>query len=438
MVLAQDTGLGEEPVEEPVEYGPIERGLTHTTLESGLTVSVYSDPEMPVVATQMWVHVGSAHELDGERGLAHLFEHLVFSAPPDAGPASYSRYHVIHGGYKNAWTSKNSTAYVSEIAPQYHDEVLRMGAEHFLSIDPDEATLDREKKVVAEELRMSTTNDPLARMFVELQTKMWEGHPYERSPVGTLDDIDNFTMENVATFSERYYRADNMHLVVSGPVHGQETIDKVGELYAELPGGAAEKTNVPDTLTWDFPAEVDVTEDIPPIRAFGLAYPLPSLEHEDAAAVEVMLDLVSGDEVNLFRKQLVEVQKGALEGSGAGAVDRSGGMFMFLAITLPLGSPDRTWAEMDEALGVLGEGAWLDAEALARVTKRMRRELLLDVYYADEMAERIGWAQRNRDDAQLAFSRADEIAGVTLEDIARVWETYVTNGTPVRIYAHKE
>jgi len=428
----EDTGV------EAVEYGPIERGLTQGVLDNGLTVSVYSDPDMPLVATQMWVRVGSAHELDGELGLAHLFEHLVFSAPPDAGAADYSRFHARHGGYKNAWTSKDSTAYVSKIAPQYHDEVLRMGAERFLAIEPDEATLEREKKVVAEELRMRTTNDPIARMAIEFQTKMWEGHPYERVPVGTLDDIDGMTMEAVESFADRYYRADNMHLVVSGPVHGQETVDKVTALYADLPGGAAEKTVVPDTLSWTFPTELEITEDIPPIRGFVLAYPLPPLDHADAPAVEVMLDLVSGGEVDQFRKQLVEEQKGALEAFGGGGLEAAGGILMFAAITLPLGPPSRTWDEMDEALSAMSDGDWFSDEAIARVTKRMRREMMVDVYYAAEMAERLGWADRNLGDSAEALRREQALEGVSVEDVRRVYATYVAEGTPVRIYAHKE
>ena len=433
--IPEDTGA---PEEEVAEYGPIERGLTHVVLDNGLTLSVFSDPEMPVVATQMWVDVGSAHELEGERGLAHLFEHLVFSAPPDAGPADYSRYHTIHGGYKNAYTSRDRTAYVSKIAPEFHDEVLRMNAERFLAIAPDQATLDREKKVVSEELRMRTTNDPIARMMVDLQTQMWTGHPYERMPVGTLDDIENFTMEGVTSFRDRYYRADNMHLIVSGPVHGQEMVDKVEALYGELPGGAAEKTEVPSTIDWDFPDFIEVTEDIPPIRAFGLAYPLPPLDHPDAPAVQVMLALIAGSEVNVFREQLVDEQKGALEAFGAGSVERSGGLVMFMAVTLPLGSPDKTWGEMEEALGVMGEGAWLDEAGLARVTKQLRRELEKDVFFAAEMADRVGWAHQNLGDAERAFTQTEELAAVTVEDVARVWQTYVAEGTPVRIYAHKE
>ena len=419
-------------------YGPMEAGLTEAVLDNGMTVTIYTDPDMPEVATQMWVDVGSAHELDGERGLAHLFEHLVFSAPPDAGPAEYSRFHTIHGGYKNAWTSADNTAYVSKIPPQHHDEVLRMNAWHFLNIHPDEEMLEREKQIVAEELRMRTTNDPMARIQVDIQTSLWAGHPYERIPVGTLADIDNFTMANVQAFSERYYRAENMHLVIVGPVHGQRTLDRVTELYGPMPSGAADKTVIPDTLAWDFPEELDVTEEIPPIRVHVQGYPLPPLDHQDALAVEVLLQMLSGGTLDQFREQLVTEQKGALEAFSAGGMKRSGGLLMFGAVTLPLGPADKVWGEIEEALTVLDGGAWIDQEAFSRVSKRERRRMGTKHYFAAEMASLLGWSHQNLGAASAAIARIEAMGEVSLEDVRRAWTTYVTEGEAIRLYAHRE
>ena len=90
----------DEAAEEASDEGPteVEKGFLSTTLDSGLTVSIYSNPTLPVVATQTWVHVGSAHEADNELGFAHLFEHLMFGATENHDAEAYAHHHTVHGG----------------------------------------------------------------------------------------------------------------------------------------------------------------------------------------------------------------------------------------------------------------------------------------------------------------------------------------------------
>ena len=148
------------------------------------------------------------------------------------------------------------------------------------------------------------------------------------------------------------------------------------------------------------------------------------------------MELLRGGSVDHFREQLVSEQGGAPEGAVSGSVQRSGGLLSFMAVTLPLGSPDKTWREMHEALATLDEGAWMGEESLSRVSKRERKQMGMDRYFSHEVATQLGWSHLNLGQASRAFDRIDAMASLTVEDIRRVWTRYVMEGDPSKLYGN--
>src|SRR5687768_8924105 len=140
----------------------------HEVLPSGLRVSVLPDPESPVVATQIFYHVGAANEPRRQAGLAHLFEHLMFRGKGERGDASELDAFVDrHGGYLNAYTAPDETVYVSEIAPEWHGRLLELEAARMARFQITQRDLDRERRIVAEEQRLRFENDPIVRLGVQ-------------------------------------------------------------------------------------------------------------------------------------------------------------------------------------------------------------------------------------------------------------------------------
>src|SRR6185295_7517784 len=152
--------------------------LVQETLPNGLEVTILADASMPVVATQVWYHVGSANEAEGRRGLAHLFEHLMFGATANSLRGDYDRFVTGVGGEDNAFTSPDETIYVSEVPPEAADEIVRREADRMRNAALTQENLDNEKKIVTEELRRGTENDPLARLLVQAQRALLGEHPY--------------------------------------------------------------------------------------------------------------------------------------------------------------------------------------------------------------------------------------------------------------------
>ena len=172
-----------------------ERRISHHVLENGLRVSIHSDARMPVVATQVWYHVGSANERPESRGFAHLFEHLMFGGTATYGKEDYARHHQQHGGFENAYTTQDQTVYVSSIAPEFHDKVLEMEADRMVNLRLDAKNLANEKKIVTEELRLTQENNPESRVVAAALKAVLGKHPYSNLPTGTKEDIAAATLD---------------------------------------------------------------------------------------------------------------------------------------------------------------------------------------------------------------------------------------------------
>src|SRR6185436_5542916 len=219
----------------PVARAGLPAGYVQTRLDNGLAVSILPDPTMPVVATEVWYHVGSANEEPSTRGFAHLFEHMMFGGTASHAKEDYWEHHHRFGGEDNAYTSFDETVYESEIPPEGHAEVLAMEADRManLSLTPD--NLANEKRIVTEELRLSTENSPFARLQTKLLKAVFGEHPYALSPVGTKEDIDAATLDLARGFYARYYRPRNAHLVVVGPVDAARTLEEIEKDFGPLP-----------------------------------------------------------------------------------------------------------------------------------------------------------------------------------------------------------
>lgn len=429
--------LDDTPPEPAADEAPLEVGFLHATLENGLTVSILSDPRMPIVATQHWVRIGSVHEADDQRGFAHLFEHMMFSATEALPRGEYAKFHTRVGGSRNAYTTRDNTTYLSAVAPEHHDRVLEMEAErlHALVIDPEEMARDR--KIVTEELRMRTENSPVSRLLVDVELSLLGDHPYARSPVGTKEDIAASTVEHARAFYEAYYRPEHIHLVIAGPVGGEATLERVRELYGGLTAGSAERPPVTPLTELTWPASVELTEDIPPVRGVALSYPLPPTNHPDHFALQLMLSMLSSDATDHFRETLVTRRKKALEAMTVTRRYRSGGALLFGSASLPLRRQRRAFALAEQTVDELGELEWNTPAALDAARRATVRGEHFGVYSAEGMARRIGYAEWYLGDVQLAFDSAARLDAVTTEDIARVWGAFIADADPTRIYVHR-
>ncbi len=413
-------------------------GYVSETLPNGLEVSILPDPAAPIVATQVWYHVGSANEQPGQRGLAHLFEHLMFGRTTHHEKTVYWDFHHRHGGSENAYTSEDETVYLSEIAPQEHLGVIDLEADRMVNLVPDPENLENEKKIVNEEFRMRAENNPEIRVLVAAQKAILDDHPYAVDPSGTKEDVSAATLAECFDFYERYYRPDNAHLVISGPVDARSTLDAVERAFGPIPGGGRTPPDVPALLGFEYPEEVDLREDLPPVKTAVIGFPLPPADATDAAAVEVLVQMLSRGAVDPFREEIVARRHKAVVAGTEVIEFRRGGAVVFYAASLPYRRKRTAFRLMEEARARLGRLDWLTEETLASAKKALERQQLEGDYYTASRARAIGMARWWEGDERKAFDRLDRLNAVTRDQVATVFRRYVMEPRPVRLYVVPE
>jgi zinc protease len=288
---------------------------TVRTLPNGLRVYAMPDANTANVSVQVWYDVGSVDDPAGRSGFAHLFEHIMFKATRNMPAETVDRLTEDVGGFNNASTYDDFTNYYQVVPANHLRRILWMEAERMSSLVIDEATFDSERDVVKEELRQRILASPYGRLFgFFLAQANFSVHPYGRPGIGSLEDLDAATVEDVRAFHATYYRPDNAVLVVAGNFNPAELDQWVNEYFGDIA-----RPNRP--IPRDYPTEPvrtaprDYTVHAPnvPLPAVMISYPQPASTDPDLPALMVLDAILSRGESSRLYQSLVYEQQIAAE-----------------------------------------------------------------------------------------------------------------------------
>ena len=208
-------------------------GVERHRLGNGMTVLLREDHAVPVVTSMIWYKVGSRNEADGQRGISHLLEHLMFKGAGRFAKGEIDAITTCNGGSNNAFTSADTTAFHFSFASDRWQHALEIEASrmHDNHFDPHEYEMER--KVVLEELRMDL-DSPWGRLRRDLELLSFRNHPYRYPVIGLQEDLESLQMEQVIDFYRRYYTPNNAVLVLAGDFEGGEALDRVQELFGDI------------------------------------------------------------------------------------------------------------------------------------------------------------------------------------------------------------
>src|SRR5215510_13699283 len=208
-------------------------------LDNGLTVIVHEDHKAPIVAVNVWYHVGSKNEKTGKTGFAHLFEHLMYNGSENFNDDYFKVLEKIGATDLNGTTNNDRTEYFQNVPTPALDLVLWMESDrmgHLLGAI-DQARLDEQRGVVQNEKRQGE-NEPYGLAYDLIQTNTYpKGHPYSWTTIGSMDDLNAAALEDVKEWFRTYYGAANAVLVVAGDVKPDEVKAKVERYFGDVPPG---------------------------------------------------------------------------------------------------------------------------------------------------------------------------------------------------------
>ena len=305
---------------------------TDRTLANGLRVLAAPDPSSPTVAIQVWYHVGSKDDPPKRSGFAHLFEHIMFKSTKNMKSEMMDRLTEDVGGFNNAFTNDDVTVYFEVVPSNYLETLIWAEADRLSGLNVDDANFKSERDVVKEEYRQSVLAPPYGKFFYLLQEKSFSVHPYTRPTIGSIEDLDAASLEDVQQFHATYYRPDNATLVVVGDFDPKQLDAWIDKYF-----GPIAKPNRPlPRVTTKEPArqkETRFTEygsnDLP---AVGLTYLTPRQADADSDALRVADAILSAGESSRLYNSLIYTQQLAAEADANAETREDASLFVMLAV----------------------------------------------------------------------------------------------------------
>ena len=206
-----------------------------TTLPNGLTVVLSEDHSTPIVHLQLVYHVGSKNEKAGRTGFAHLFEHLMFKGSKNVQPEAHTSMLASVGGQSNAYTTDDETVFWETVPSQYLPLILWLEGDRMASLRIDKDTFTNERDVVKEERRMRVDNQPYGRLNEIIYDQAFTVHPYKHATIGSMQDLESASVDDVRDFYQTYYVPANATLVLVGDFDSAQALQMVSQYVGRVP-----------------------------------------------------------------------------------------------------------------------------------------------------------------------------------------------------------
>jgi zinc protease len=278
-------------------------GLNKARLSNGLTAIVKENHRAPVVAIQVWVQAGSVYETEKERGITHLIEHMIFKGTERRGPGEVAKEIESVGGSINAYTSLDYTVYHCVVPKQFLNNALDVlsDAVFHSSFDPEE--LEREKKVVLEEIRMRDDR-PKARLSNLLMETAYKAHPYGLPVIGYPETVESFGRKDILAYMERRYRPSQITVVVVGDVATSQGLAGIQDTFGSVTKKEPQEFTYPSEPRQDAPRiameAMEIQEGYLAVAFSGL----PSFNDPDVPALDVLAALLGKGESSRLTSSL--------------------------------------------------------------------------------------------------------------------------------------
>ena len=298
----------DSPAPKAVTVPPM--AFKHATLPNGLQIYTVEDHATPIVAVQVWYHVGSKDDPPGRSGFAHLFEHMMFKGNTHLTADAFDNLTENIGGENNAYTADDVTVYHETVPSNYLNPILWAEAERMSALALTDANFASERDVVKEEYRQRTKANPYGEFYLNIEKKSFAVHPYKRPGIGSIEELDASKLPEVKAFHSTFYRPDNATLVVVGDFNQEELDGWVKKYFGAIPKPSAK---IPRVSVKEPPRKEDKRDttysERAPLPAIAITYLGPSVRNEDASALSLLGEIMAGGESSRLYESMVYQQQ---------------------------------------------------------------------------------------------------------------------------------
>lgn len=401
-----------------------------TTLANGLKVIVKEDHRAPTAIQMVWYRAGSIDEKDGTSGVAHVLEHMMFKGTRSVGPGEFSRRVAAAGGRDNAFTSRDFTAYFQLVPARQLPAMMKLEADRMGNLVLSEKEFNSEIKVVMEERRMRTEDDPQSLVSEGMNATAFQAHPYRRPVIGWMDDLEHMNYRDARQWYQTWYAPNNATLVVVGDVKHQDVFKLAQQYY-----GVFKPHALPERKPQNEPAQagekrvvVKAPAKLPYLLMSWKAPHIRDVEKDrESYALDMLAAVLDGHSASRLPKRLVRESRIA-QAVGAGYDNTLRGEALFSIDAQP--ADGHSMAELEAALRAEIKRIQDEGVAADELERVKTQTIAAQVFKRDSMmaqameigqAEVIGLGWRSID------RMLEQLRSVTAEEVQAVAKKYFGN-----------
>jgi len=401
-------------------------------LKNGLWVILSEDHSAPTYSIAVTYNVGSRDERPGRTGFAHLFEHMMFQGSENVGKGEHFILVLNNGGNMNGTTNADRTNYFQTLPANQLDLGLYLEADRMRSLVINQANLDNQRNAVQEERRLGVDNQPYGKTFEAISETVYDNFAYKHSTIGSMEDLNAATVDDVAQFFKTYYAPNNAVLTLVGDFNSQEALAKIEKYFGSIP--AQKAPSEPDMTEPEQTAERRKSLDDPfaQLPLVAIVYKLPRGNTPEWYALSVMGSILAGGQSSRLYQKIVKEKELAVNVGGGVQGRRGPSLGQFVAIARPGKDVGEIEKIVYEELDRIQNTAVADWE-LEKVRAQNRRQGAQQLQSTLSRAIRLGESAVSYGDPKLINTFEGKINAVTKEDVQRVARTYLkpTNRTVI-------
>ena len=400
------------------------------TLDNGLSVIFHVDRSDPVVAVALTSHVGSAREIEGRTGFAHLFEHLLFLESENLGKGGLDKMSArIGGSGANGSTSRDRTNYFQTVPKDALEKMIWAEADKlgFFINTVTEPVLAKEKQVVKNEKRQGVDNNPYGHTQYVIDKNLYpEGHPYSWQVIGSLEDLQNATLQDVKDFYNRWYVPNNVTLTIAGDFDTAQAKQWVEKYFSEIKRGEDIPKMAKQPVELSETKKLFYEDNFARLPQLTIAWPGVYQYHDDSYALSVLSSYLSRGKAAPLYKSIVEEHQLASNVSLSQYNSEIAGQVMLRVTAFNGTKLDNVQSAINEAFSKF-EAEGIPQKDLDRI--KAGQETAFYNGLSSVLGKGFQLAQYNifAEDPSYINEDVKKILAVTADDVMRVYNAYIKN-----------
>lgn len=393
-------------------------------LKNGLRVFLVEDHSAPVVSLALIYDVGSRNERQGRTGFAHLFEHMVFQGSENVGKSEHFILIETNGGQMNGTTNEERTLYFETLPNNQLDLMLYLEADRMRGLDISKENLDNQRQAVQEERRLRLDNQPYGKMFEKFGETMYDNFAYKHSVIGSMEDLNAASVEDVREFFRVYYAPNNAVMALVGDFKTDQALAKIKTHFESIPSQPAAPGVDGAEPEQTSERRFTIDDQLARLPLLNIGYKGYAGAPSDVYALQVLGTVLGSGQSSRLYQKLVKESQLALSANSFASVRRGPGAFRIISTIAPNKKYEDVEAAIYEEIARLQKEPIADWE-LEKAKQFARRSAIGSRQSSLGLAINIVEGVVAWNNPNYANTRLEKIMAVTKEDVQRVAREYL-------------